>query len=214
MNCHSKHARGVHYTPCDDSAVDCLPMYSASVFSIKTASGDSGHCEHQPMNLINCIGCGGQFPEVDGPTHRYMESVPGCWACYGEVLSREYSDPHYRSVHRLTVDAYAIQHPGQPSAQSIRSVALHAISLCAIFEDGVDFDHATHIIQRAAAGKNRFQWLTPPSCMGSMTIADVYEARTANEHAQLVRQWAQCAWSAWATHHAIFRRWLSEVWSP
>ena len=42
---------------------------------------------------INCIGCGGLVPDTTGPTHEYMESSPGCWQAYGDVLGREYSDP-------------------------------------------------------------------------------------------------------------------------
>ncbi|HSR49468.1 MAG TPA: DUF5946 family protein [Acidobacteriota bacterium] len=158
---------------------------------------------------VACVGCGGRFPDLDGPTHRYMESSPACWACFGEVLAREYSDLKYRKVHRLTVDAYAIQHPGQPSDQCIRSVALHAISLCAIFEQDIDLNQATQIIQKAALDKERFVWLTPPTSMGPMTIADIHPAQDAQEHARLVRQWAESAWSAWSEHHPTFRRWLS-----
>ena len=42
---------------------------------------------------VNCMGCGGLVPDITGPTHEYMESSPGCWQAYGEVLGREYSDP-------------------------------------------------------------------------------------------------------------------------
>lgn len=165
------------------------------------------------MNRVTCIGCGGRFPEIDGPTHRYVESSPGCWACFGEVLAREYSDLAYHAVHRLTVDAYAIQHPGQPSPQSIRSVALHGISLCAIFERDVGLDEATRIMQQAARDKERFVWLTPPSSMGVLTIADVLPATDAHEHARLVRRWAESAWAAWSAHHPAIRKWLLESWT-
>src|SRR5678816_4348633 len=57
-----------------------------------------------------CIGCGGLVPQMDGPTHRYMDSSPGCWHVYGEVLAREYGDQAFRVAHRLTVDSYAVQH--------------------------------------------------------------------------------------------------------
>lgn len=162
------------------------------------------------MSLITCIGCGGQFPDVEGPTHRYMESSPGCWACFGEVLAREYSDLQYREVHRLTVDAYAIQHPGQPSLQCIRSIALHGISLCAIFENGVEMNQATEIIQRATRYKERFVWLTPPSSMGDLTIAEIHPAKDKTEHVRLVWEWGQSAWSAWSDHHPRFREWLQQ----
>lgn len=166
------------------------------------------------MSLIACIGCGGRFPETEGPTHRYMESSPGCWACFGEVLAREYGDFEYHKVHRLTVDAYALQHPGGPSPQCIRSVALHAISLCAIFEQGVEMDRATRILQKAAENKDRFEWLTPPTSMGALTIADVYPAKDARDHARRVREWSESAWQAWAGHHHVIRDWLSESWRP
>lgn len=164
------------------------------------------------MQWTTCIGCGARFPASDGPTHRYMESSPGCWACYGEVLAREYADLQYHRVHRLTVDAYALQHPGQPALQTLRSVALHGISLCAILEEGVSLGQATRVIQKAAQHKERFVWLPPPASMGTYTIADVHEARTPDEHADLVWQWATSAWSAWSEHHAMFRGWLAESW--
>ena len=36
---------------------------------------------------------------------------------YGEVLAREYSDPSYVSLHRLTADTYAVQHPGEVAGE-------------------------------------------------------------------------------------------------
>lgn len=47
------------------------------------------------MAGVACIGCGAMFADQEGPTHRYMESSPGCWAVYGEVVAREYSDLSY-----------------------------------------------------------------------------------------------------------------------
>jgi Family of unknown function (DUF5946) len=47
--------------------------------------------------LVPCLGCGALVPDSDGPgpTHAYMLASPGCWALYGEVSSREYSDLAY-----------------------------------------------------------------------------------------------------------------------
>lgn len=53
---------------------------------------------------MRCIGCQAEFAHIDGPTHEYMLSSPGCWAAYGEVLAREYSDNRLARLHRLTVD--------------------------------------------------------------------------------------------------------------
>ncbi len=79
---------------------------------------------------VSCFSCGALAPDIDGPVHRYMDSSPGCWALFGEVLAREYSDYNYASHHRLTVDAYAVQHPGKPSPPSIGSVAVHLHLRC------------------------------------------------------------------------------------
>ena len=160
------------------------------------------------MVTINCMGCGGAFADIEGPTHRYLESSPGCWAVFGEVLAREYSDPAYLRVHRLTVDTYAVQHPGRPSAQSIQSVAVHLISLCLVLERGVEMTSATAAIQAAVAHKESYIWLAPPSSLGSITVADIHRAQDAAEHEKLVRAWAASAWSAWSPHHATVREWL------
>lgn len=91
---------------------------------------DNAPIQVPSRSLISCMWCSGAFPEVAGPTHKYMQSTPGCWAAFGRVLAREYGDQRYFAVHRLTVDAYAIQHPGIPSRQSIQSVS-HALMLSA-----------------------------------------------------------------------------------
>lgn len=74
------------------------------------------------MSLSPCPGCGVRLPESDGPVHAYLESSPACWAAYGQVLAREYGTPALMDVHRLSVDACAVQHPGGHSRQAIRTV--------------------------------------------------------------------------------------------
>jgi hypothetical protein len=158
---------------------------------------------------IACIGCGASFEQRDGPTHRYMESSPGCWAAFGQVLALEYSEASYARAHRLSVDAYAVQHPGRPSPQSVQSVALHLISLCLILEQGLDFGEATDAIRAAADAKGRFCWLPPPPLRGERTVADVLGSVDGDDHQKRVRSWAASAWAAWASHHATVRSWLS-----
>lgn len=160
-------------------------------------------------NLIPCPGCGALFPDTAGATHRYMECSPGCWAAYGEVLAREYSDPTlFGRVHRLTVDAFAVQHPGRPSPQSIQSVAVHLISLCLQLEHDATPPEATKAIQEGSRTKTRYVWLPPPEFPGAVTVADVNAATSASAHETLVRQWAGAVWSAWSAHHAAVRAWL------
>ena len=148
------------------------------------------------------------MPEIEGPTHRYMESSPGCWLVYGEVLAREYSDPAYAQNYRLSVDAYAVQHPGHSSQQSIQSVAVHLIRLCLLLERGLDMGRANEAILKATESKKKFVWLTPPIARGEITVADVHRAKNAEEHLRLVRQWAESSWKAWRAHHGQIRLWL------
>ena len=155
-----------------------------------------------------CIGCGGHVPKIDGPTHRYMESSPGCWHLYGQVLAREYADPAFGALHRLTVDAYAVQHPGRPSPQAIQSVCVHLLSLCLVLERNLAAAYATRVMGEATRAKSRFVWLTPPEPLGEVTVADVAGVASPHEHAERVRAWAESAWSAWSEHHATVRSWV------
>jgi hypothetical protein len=148
------------------------------------------------------------FPDSDGPVHRYMASTPGCWEIYGEILAREYSNPYYYDVHRLTVDAYAVQHPGSTDRQSIHSVGLHLIRLCLFIEHGLTVEDANSAMLEAAKKKQAFTYLKPPLNMGSITAADVVCAKSVDEHKIIVRQWAQSSWGAWSAHHETIRLWL------
>ena len=148
------------------------------------------------------------FPQIEGPTHRYMESSPGCWAAYGEVVAREYEEASYAIAHRLGVDAYAVQHPGQPSPQSIQSVALHLIRLCLLLERGAEMARANDLMLAATRMKKNFVWLTPPPSRGTITVAEVQRAQSAAEHVESERAWAQAAWQAWSAHHQTIHAWL------
>jgi hypothetical protein len=165
------------------------------------------------MDLIPCPGCGGLFPETEGPTHRYMESSPGCWAAYGEILAREYNGPaKYGPVLRLSVDAFAVQHPGRPSPQAIQSVAIHLIRLCLLLERKMPVEKANEIMLAATKRKADFFWLDPPDSLGEITVADIHRAGTVEEHMRLVRDWAEGAWRAWQPHHEQIRAWLPQGW--
>jgi Family of unknown function (DUF5946) len=122
----------------------------------------------------------------DGPTHEYMESTPGCWAAFGRVLAREYGDQRYSGVHRLTVDAYAVQHPGQPGRQSIQSVGVHLVRLCLFMERGLSPDAANDAMLAAAKYKAQYHRLEVPAFLGSITVADVEAAPGPDQHVSVV----------------------------
>ena len=162
------------------------------------------------MKTTSCPGCGAELPAIDGPVHRYIESTPACWARYGELLAREYENPAYMASHRLTVDTYAVQHPGQPSAQSIQSVAVHLISLHAVLERGMTHREATARI-KACVDDGKFEWLVPPAGHYRLNVLHPLNATNASDHALAVHEWARCAWEMWAPHHERIRSWAARV---
>lgn len=166
----------------------------------------------QPDNdAEECIGCKGKFPKTDGPVHEYMESSPGCWAVFGRVLAKEYSDQQFFDIHRLTVDSYAVQHPGKPSRQSIQSVGVHLIRLCLFLEHGLDPARANEAMLAAAKHKSGYHWLEPPAALGKITIGDIDQATSTNEHKARVKCWAEQMWEVWSLHHDVIRRWAVET---
>jgi len=157
-----------------------------------------------------CAGCGAMLVPADGPLHRYMVSSPACWRHFGAILAREYSDPAWMVAHRLTVDSYAVQHPGETSPQTAQSVAIHLMSLHAVLERGLDHAAARDLIVQHADHR-RYAWLEPPAQRGSVTAADVALDADAASHLAEVERWAASAWSAWRGHHAQIEAWAREV---
>lgn len=161
------------------------------------------------VHVERCVGCRALVPRTDGPTHRYIGASPGCWAIFCGILAKEYGEWRYPPVHRLTVDAYAAQHPGTPSRRSIQSVAVHLTSLYLVLEGGYDFGAAARAKDRILRHRDHFVWLDPPLSLGKMTVLDVQAAEDLAEHTELVEQWARRVWEAWSPHHGTVRRWAA-----
>jgi hypothetical protein len=125
---------------------------------------------------------------------------------FGIVLAREYADPECWAVHALTVDTYAVQHPGRPTPRAVRSVCSHLLSLCHALEGGTA--SGPEVMRRALRTSDRFRWLEPPTGM-LLTVVDVVPATEPAAHVRLVRAWAESAWDAWAPHHDTVRSWLA-----
>lgn len=125
------------------------------------------------------------------------------------LLAREFQNPAYFSVHQLTVDTYAVQHPGSPERRSTQSVALHLMTLCLIVEDGVDPLEGPALHKRFIR-RPAFRWLEPPRPNGQLTAADALRSRNPGEHAKAVRAWGEEVWKSWAPHHQTVRGWIAE----
>lgn len=156
---------------------------------------------------IPCIGCGAFVADMEGPAFRYPNSgSPGCWAVYGEILAKEFESPLYFPEHRLCVDTYAVQHPGDPTPQTIQSVNIHLMAMCLTFEHNLPSQQVTFLMARAVkANKGHLAWLEPPTFSYEITVNDVVKAQTPAEHLDWVRRWARHTWEVWQPHHAVIR---------
>ncbi len=160
---------------------------------------------------IKCYGCGALVKDIPGQPHKYIGASAGCWEIYGKILAKEYGEYGYpETAHRLTVDTYAVQHPGQPSCQSIQSVNTHLISLCLVLEKGLEGAQALQAIGKALKYASEFAWLEPPVPNGQMTVLDVVRARDFSEHQELVHKWARDVWNAWSAYHHVVRKFITK----
>lgn len=166
------------------------------------------------VKMEPCIGCGGLFVRKEGGTHPYLESSPGCAEACGRLFAQHYEHMDlYGEVYRLANDAYAVQHPGQPSRQTINSAGIHLIRLCLTFEHGLPAKYANAAVLAAGRRKEDYWWLPPPRFKGAITVADFAEELPIDAHRKMLRRWAESAWEAWAEHHTTIRGWLPpQVW--
>ncbi len=86
------------------------------------------------IKLETCPGCKAILPVLEGAAiHRYMTSSAACWATFNAL-----NDPERplapAEFNNLIVDAYAVQHPGTPSDQTINSVAIHLMVLYGVLD--------------------------------------------------------------------------------
>ncbi|GCE28675.1 hypothetical protein KDA_41590 [Dictyobacter alpinus] len=152
-----------------------------------------------------CPGCGARvpyMPDSPGPEHQYIDASPGCWYIFGEVGIRPYV-----SSRGFLVDTYMVQHPGQPSRQSIQSVCRHLLGLYWSLERGLSFEASIKAMLRTPT--DQFIWLDPPGSLGPMTIMDVAQATDLASYNQLIKSWARTTWQAWEPHHPTIQRWAN-----
>ncbi|HMP42164.1 MAG TPA: DUF5946 family protein [Roseiflexaceae bacterium] len=153
-----------------------------------------------------CPGCQAQLAPADGPTHRYIGASPACWALY-TTLYNGGGPPLAPAAHaQLLVDAYATQHPGTPSPQSIQSVAVHLLTLHGVLVHGVAIKRALWLRQetlhqRGSSRHGRYTWLAPPDFSSSLTIADIVAAPTPTQRTAIAKQYVDMVYRAWAALH-------------
>ena len=132
-----------------------------------------------------------------------------CQKLFDEVMAREFSSPALFSVHRTTVDCYALQHPERYCA-SFKSFAAHLTDLYCTIEHG----NNPAMLRAVHVGLNgRHDRARPPFVedRGEITIQSVYDSADAVSHRKAVEVWARCVWRAWPQYHDFARELLREM---
>lgn len=147
-------------------------------------------------------------PECGAAVSRGRE---GCQELFDAVLAREFGDYRYGRLHRLTVDAYSLQHPDE-YMRSAKSYAAHLTGAYAALELDATAD-INRAVQRWLGGANVFPRPdTPaPRQRGTLTIVHLHAATDPEQHVQRVREWAASAWDAWRNYHQVAREWVQQA---
>lgn len=158
------------------------------------------------MATTRCPGCHALVPDVEGPVHPYVPSAPGCWRAFGEVQADESLRFGYPRAHRLVVDAYMAQHPGDGRDRRDRqSVFVHLVALCALLERGMPPTVVTRKLGRLTGGHVDFPHLCRAAGPGEVTVLDLVGAADLHDYTDRARRWADAVWESWAQHHDLIR---------
>lgn len=137
--------------------------------------------------------------------------LAGCRGLFDRLGAREFSDPNYFRAHRLSVDAYSLQHPEQ-FMKSSKSAAAHLAGMCWSMERGRSL-HLPEPLKEWVDGARHYRRVTPPppGRRGGITIVAVVGALDGVEYERKVVAWAQSAWEAWSPHWEQARAWVAEA---
>lgn len=164
--------------------------------------------------MIACPGCGALVPDVDGPVHKYVPSAPGCWKMFGEVQADESHRFRYPPAHRVVVDAYMAQHPGDGRDRRDRqSVFVHLVGLCAVLEHDLPHPYATRLLGDVLRHHHGdFPILARTEGPGPLTVLHMLGAAHLDEYERRAREWATAVWASWNAHHELIRAEFRASW--
>lgn len=159
-------------------------------------------------DLELCPGCFAKLPKpaYDGHTHPYIGASPSCWTLFSNLWNGGEPALAPFPVYPLILDAYCVQHHGTPSPQAIQSVAIHALTLYGVLDQGVDPNQTMWIRRQLLRDikvpkHERFDWLTPPEFEQCITIADIVQEPTPEERAQKAQSYIEEVWTLWEKAH-------------
>lgn len=140
-----------------------------------------------------------------------VANAEACGELFAEIGAREFSDEAFFRSHRLTVDAYCLQHPDK-YMKSSKSAAAHLAAMCWSME----YDRSEHLaraLKRWVDGPRAYPRVTPPPPLrrGALTVRHVLGVEGPDEYADRAEQWARSAWEAWGEHQDQARKWVEEA---
>lgn len=152
------------------------------------------------------------MPEIDGPTHAYVASAPGWWKAFGEIQADELTRFGYPDAHRLVVDAYMAQHPGDGHDRRDRqSVFFHLASICALTARSLPLGFASKLLSRVTEGWHEFPLLRRSSGPGALNVLHMRGAADLDDDTSRAQEWAAAVWDSWREQHDLIRSALDEL---
>lgn len=133
-----------------------------------------------------------------------VQGKAGCLTMFEEILAREFSDYRYGKIHRLTVDAYSLQHP-EAYMRSGKSFAAHLTGMCVALEHEATLDLNRTVQKWLSTNPRIDKPVHLPDQRGDLTITYIHSASDADDHINRVREWARDIWNAWSEHHGLAR---------
>jgi hypothetical protein len=156
--------------------------------------------------IAPCPRCGALVHDASGPVHVYVPSSAGCWMTFGEVQADEMQRFGYPDAHRLVVDAYMAQHPGDGVDRRERqSVFVHLVGLCAVLEQDMPAERAARTLGPILRRREGCPRLTRSSGRGVLTVLHMVGARDLSDYELRAREWAQTVWQSWTDAHGVVR---------
>lgn len=144
-----------------------------------------------------CPGCGLVMPAGNPiPYDGYFNASDECWSLFTEVIGREFSNAVlFGQVHHLTVEAYAVQHPG--GLHPDKSIDIHLAGLYLMMERNVAPSDVAPYMQKLAERVRDWPHLDPPS--SDIWTQTIFDVAMADDHVAAVREWSAGVWRAWST---------------
>jgi hypothetical protein len=158
--------------------------------------------------IIKCPGCLAEFQKTtDEPiSHPYIGALPECWSIFNEILAKEFSDPEYFKVHRITVDAYCASHIGDQNDRRARQSAnLHLMALYLMFEEKKEGKDILSFLKKMTETKRDWPPLLQRDHSQWLTVKDVIQARDAFSHSIRITEWGNSVWESYMDCHSQIR---------